>query len=250
MLKQKLSTEPVLILPDLRKALMVQCDACGSSIGAVLMQDGHVVAYESRVLLKSEKSLQIYEKELLAVIHALSTWKHYLLGADFIIQTDHQTLKYFLTQAKLSEKHMRWANFLSMFHFQIVHVDGKKNVVADALSRKPQVSAVSIVFHDELDVMKEQYTQDEEFCIIYDSLTSGERHNHYTLRDEFLLMHGKLCVTKAMRPKVMTESHAPPYAGHRGIDATVKALEAFFYWPTLRRDTYMLLCVIVLFASR
>ena len=70
LLKQKLSTEPVLILP---KAFMVQCDACGSSIGAVLMRDGHVVAYESRVLLKAEKALQIYEKELLAVIHALST---------------------------------------------------------------------------------------------------------------------------------------------------------------------------------
>ena len=113
---------------------------------------------------------------------------------------------------------MRWANFLSMFHFQIVHVDGKKNVVADALSRKPRVSAVSIVFHDELiNVMKEQYTQDEEFCRIYDSLTMGERHNHYSLRDEFLLMHGKLCVTKAMRAKVLTESHAPPYAGHRDM---------------------------------
>ena len=90
-LKQKLSTEPVL------KSFVVQCDACGSSIGAVLMQDGHVVAYESRILLKTEKSLLIYEKELLAVIHALSTWKHYLLGADFVVQIDHQTLRrYFL----------------------------------------------------------------------------------------------------------------------------------------------------------
>ena len=137
-LKEKLTTGPVLILPDLRKSFVVMCDACGNSIGAVLQQDGHVVAYESRVLSDAEKPLQIYEKELLAVIHALSSWKHYLLGADFTVQTDHQTLRYFLTQTKLSEKHMRWANFLSMFHFQIVHVDGKKNVVADALSRKPQ----------------------------------------------------------------------------------------------------------------
>ncbi|RYA57051.1 hypothetical protein DD599_25725 [Enterobacter cloacae complex sp. CH23B] len=61
--------------------------------------------------------MQVYEKELLAVIHALLSWKHYLLGADFVVQTDHQTLQYFLTQTKLSEKHMRWANILSMFHF-------------------------------------------------------------------------------------------------------------------------------------
>ncbi|MCO5588633.1 hypothetical protein L7F22_042590 [Adiantum nelumboides] len=50
------------------------------------------------------------------------------------------------------------------------------------------------------------------------------------------MMHGKLCVTKQLRPKVLIECHAPPYAGHRGIDATVKAVDTFFYWPTLRRD--------------
>ena len=116
-LKEKLTTGPVLILPDLRKPFMVMCDACGNSIGAVLQQEGHVVAYESRVLSDVEKSLQVSEKVLLAVIHALSSWKHYLLGADFTVQTDHQTLRYFLTQTKLSEKHMRWANFFLYVSF-------------------------------------------------------------------------------------------------------------------------------------
>ncbi|MCO5559119.1 hypothetical protein L7F22_012711 [Adiantum nelumboides] len=152
--KEKLTSDPVIILPDLLKPFVVQCDACGNTLGAVLMQDGRVVAYESRVSSDRERTLQIYEKEMLAVMHALYSWKHFLLGADFIVQTDHQTLRYFLTQAKLSEQHMRWANFLSMFHFQIVHVEGKKNVVADALSRKPQVSAVSISYHNELEEMK------------------------------------------------------------------------------------------------
>ncbi|MCO5552774.1 hypothetical protein L7F22_006291 [Adiantum nelumboides] len=73
----------------------VQCHACGSSIGAVLMQDGHVIAYESRVLRGLDKHMQIYEEELLAVIHALKSWKHYLLGADFTVQTDYQSLRYF-----------------------------------------------------------------------------------------------------------------------------------------------------------
>ena len=235
-LKEKLTSDPVLILPDLRKSFVVQCDACGHSLGAVLMQNGHVVAYESRMLLGAERTLQVYEKELLAVIHALSSWKHYLLGADFVVQTDHQTLRYFLTQTKLSEKHMRWANFLSMFHFQIVHVEGKKNVVADALSRKPQISAMSIPYHHELDDMKTQYADNEEFARIYDQLSEGQPHEHYLLRDGFLLMHGRLCVTSQLRNKVLIESHAPPFAGHRGIDATLKAVETFFYWPTLRRD--------------
>lgn len=244
-LKEKMTTDPVLILPDLSKSFVVQCDACGSSIGAVLMQNGRVVAYESRVLSDTEKTYQVYEKELLAVIHALSSWKHYLLGADFVVQTDHQTLRYFLTQAKLSEKHMRYANFLSMFHFQIVHVEGKKNVVADALSRKPQVSAVSISYHNELDDMKEQYAEDEDFAGIFEQLINGQHHDHYVLKNGFIMMHGRLCVTKQLRPKVLFESHAPPYAGHRGIDATVKSIETFFYWPALRSnvDAYVRSCL-------
>lgn len=72
-LNKKLSKDDVLILLDLQKPLIVQYDACGSTIGTILMQDGHVIAYENKLLLKTEKSLQVYEKELLAVIHALST---------------------------------------------------------------------------------------------------------------------------------------------------------------------------------
>ena len=92
---------------------------------------------------------------------------------------------------------MRWANFLSMFHFQIVHVEGKKNVVAHALSRKPHVSTVSIGYHHELDGMKSQYAADEDFARVYEQLCDGVRHEHYLLRDGFLMMHGKLCVTKS-----------------------------------------------------
>ena len=204
----------VIILPDLRKFFVVQCDPCGNSVGAVLTQDGRVVAYESRILQGPERTMQVYEKELLAIIYALSSWKHYLLGADFVVQTDHQTLRYFLTQTKLSEKHMRWANFLSMFHFQIVHVEGKKNVVADALSRKPQISAVSIPYHHELDDMKEQYAHDQDFSRIFDQLMEGQHSEHYLLKDGFMLMHGRLCVSRPLRQKVMTESHSPPYTGH------------------------------------
>ena len=96
-------TGPVLVVPDLYKPFVVECDACGESIGAVLQQDGHVVAYESRRLCDPELHLGVYEKELLVVIHALTNWKHYLLGANFVVKTDHQSLRYFLTQTKLSD---------------------------------------------------------------------------------------------------------------------------------------------------
>ena len=98
MLKEKLSSQPVLILPDLTKPFEVHCDACGSCLRVVLLQEGHAIAYKSRRLHPKEEILGIYEKELLAILHALDSWKHYLLGTPFILKNDHQSLKYFMTR--------------------------------------------------------------------------------------------------------------------------------------------------------
>ncbi|MCO5569587.1 hypothetical protein L7F22_023302 [Adiantum nelumboides] len=80
-LKEKLTSDPVIILPDLLKPFVVQCDACGNSLGAVLMQDGRVVAYESRVFSNRERTLQIYEKEMLAVMQKECGSKRIVLQA-------------------------------------------------------------------------------------------------------------------------------------------------------------------------
>ena len=67
-----MTTESILVVPNLYKSFEVHCDACGDCIRAALHQEGHVVAYESRRLQNAEKQMGIYEKELLAVIHALT----------------------------------------------------------------------------------------------------------------------------------------------------------------------------------
>ena len=77
-------------------------------------------------------------------MHALDKWKHFLLGTPFILLTYHQSIKCFLTQTKLSDKKMRWENFLSQFNFHIAHIASKHNQVANALSRMPKVNAISI----------------------------------------------------------------------------------------------------------
>ena len=114
--------------------------------------------------------LGIYEKELLAVIHSLDAWKHYLLGTPFVIHTDHQNIRYFMTQSKLSQKQMRWANFLLQFHFQFAHILGKQNPVADALSWRQRVIVVSIAFNHDLTDMIEHYGEDENFAPIFNDL--------------------------------------------------------------------------------
>ena len=235
-LKDRISQEPILILPDLNKTFEVYCDASGDCVGEVLNQEGHAVAFESRRLRDVELHASIYEKELLAVVHALSIWKHYLLGADFLIKTDHQSLRYFLTQRKLSEKQMRWANFLSMFHFHFIHTPGKTNQVADALSRRPKLNAVTTIHHEDLSNMPNLYADDEDFKEVWAVLKEGKSAPPFSIKDGFLYHHQAICVVTGLRTKVMSETHAPPYAGHRGIMPTTQALERYFFWPSLRAD--------------
>ena len=228
-LKGKLIFKPVLILSDLVKSFKVQCNVCMHSLGTVLLQEGHAIAYKSRSLNDHEKNLGIYEKELLVILHALDTWKHYLLGTPFILRTDHQSLKYFLTQTKLSDKQMRWANFLSQFHFNIAHIVGKRNQVANALSRRPQVNAVSIATHNDLSSMIDEYATDPHFKDVMSTIALGKKEEPFSVQDGYLLYGNRLCITQALHEKVMFESHAPPYVGHRGIQATLKGIEIYFY---------------------
>ncbi|MCO5549218.1 hypothetical protein L7F22_002684 [Adiantum nelumboides] len=100
---------------------------------------------------------------------------------------NHQSLRYFLSQKQLSEKQMRWANILSQFHFQIVHVQGKKNVVADALSRKPLVQVISATHHSTFEDMVDQYAKDTDFANIFTRIRDGETVAGYSLREGYLM---------------------------------------------------------------
>ena len=179
------------------------------------------------------------------MIHALDTWKHYLLGTPLIIRIDHQSIKYFMTHTKLSNKQMRWANFLSQINFYISRIVGKNNSLADALSRRPLINTITIAHHNDLTAMIGDYINDEDFASIMATISNNLPHEPYSLKDGVLLHGSRLCITKNLRDKVMYESHVPPYAGHRGIQATTQAIETYFYWPNMRKDihTYVDQCM-------
>jgi hypothetical protein len=79
-LKKKLTTTPVLILPDVHKPFSMHCDALYTGLGFVLMQEGRVVAYLFRQLKIHERNYPTHDLELAATVHALKTWRHYLYG--------------------------------------------------------------------------------------------------------------------------------------------------------------------------
>jgi hypothetical protein len=139
-LKEKLTTTHVLVLLDVHKSFSVYCDACYTSLGCVLMQEGRVVSYSSRQLKVHEKNYPIHDLELAVVVHALMTWRHYLYGHKCDVYIDHKSLKYIFTQSELNMRQRRWLELIKDYELEIHYHPGKANMVADALSRKSQVN--------------------------------------------------------------------------------------------------------------
>ena len=135
-LKKQLTTAPVLAQPDITKPFDVYCDASGTGLGCVLMQEGRVIAYASRQLRKHERHYPTHDLELAAVVLALKIWRHYLLGNLVHLYTDHKSLKYIFTQDDLNMRQRRWLELIKDYEIEIHYHPGKANVVADALSRK------------------------------------------------------------------------------------------------------------------
>ena len=72
---------------------------------------------------------------MLAILHALTKFRKYLVGSKFKIKTDHNNLKYFLEQKELNERQQKWVSKVQAYDFEIEYVKGKNNIVVDALSR-------------------------------------------------------------------------------------------------------------------
>jgi len=142
-LQHTLTTSPVLILLDYDKAFMLIMDASDYTTGTILEQEdtlgrSHPVAYYSKSLQPTEQNYKIHNKELLAIIHVLRHFRHYLQGNLHLtkIFSDHTNLCYFTTKQSLTCWQAHWALFLATFDYEIIPKPGKINK-ADALSQQP-----------------------------------------------------------------------------------------------------------------
>ena len=141
-LKNRLTSSPVLRLPDLSQPFTIQTDASKLGTGAVLLQQdaagvSHPCAYLSQALVGAEQNYQVYDLELLAVIRALKVWRPYLVSLvePTVIYTDHQNITYFRQPQDLTVCQMRWHSILQEYPVWFVHITGKKNGAPDLLSR-------------------------------------------------------------------------------------------------------------------
>ena len=135
--KHSLAEAPVLALPDPNLPFELVTDACGTGVGAVLLQDGKPIAFAGRKLNDAETRYSVTDQELLAVIFAVTQWRCYLQGARhaFTLVTDHNPNTYFATQPNLSRRQVRWSDKLQDYDFAWEYRPGKTNV-ADPISRQ------------------------------------------------------------------------------------------------------------------
>jgi hypothetical protein len=118
-LKKRLTMAPVLTMPDMEKPISIYCDASDQGLVCVLMQDGHVVSYASRQLRKHEEKYSTHDLELVAVVHALKIWRHYIIGKGCEVYSDHKSLKYIFTQPDLNLRQQRWLELIKDYDLGI-----------------------------------------------------------------------------------------------------------------------------------
>jgi hypothetical protein len=133
-LKQALTSAPVLALPDFSKRFEIETDACGTGVGAILMQQGHPLAYVSRGLGPQTQGLSTYEKEYMAILLAIKKWCAYLQHAEFTIHTDHCSLSHLEEQCLHTSWQQKVFTKLLGLQFTIKYKKGISNRAADALS--------------------------------------------------------------------------------------------------------------------
>lgn len=255
-LKRVVTTQPVLVLPDITQPFEVQTDASDFALGGVLLQNSHPVAFESRKLNKAERNYSASEKELLAIIHCLRVWRHYLLGSHVTVRTDNTPSSHFLTQKALTPKQARWQEYLGEYNVTLEYNPGTVNNVADALSRKAELAAIQTDHHqstsrinsDFLHKIKAGLQTDPQAAQLYTLAKQGNSRKFCVENDMLYKSGTRLYVpnTDELRRGLIKECHDTLWAGHPGWQRTMALLERGYYWPKMRGDVkdYVRTCLI------
>ena len=245
----------------------VHTDASEFAIGAVLEQEDleekniKPIAYFSMKLHGGQVRYATHIKELYAIVKALENWRQYLDGCQFDVFTDHYSLQYLRTQSQLTKLQARWVEKLADFDFQLYYKPGRTNIVADALSRKPQINYVDISrLPDGVeDRLKLEYLEDYDFKEIYKTLRNEGNGNddvnnkqeklndsilrHYKILNDLLIFtvtdgdEERICLPLGeIRNQVLFDYHDAKVAGHMGFIRTYEVIHRYFYWPRMAKD--------------
>jgi hypothetical protein len=262
-LKKLLTTSPVLAQPDITKSFVVYCNASGTRLGCVHMQDSRVILYSSRQLRYHEEHYPMHDHELATVVLALRTWQHYLLGNVVYIFTVHKSSKYIFTQADMNMHQRRWLELIKDYYLKVHYHHDKTNVVVDALSCKVHYNylpAVSLTGEESITRVPPNMAQynvtptpmlrgeiiaaqrnDQGVAHIKRRLTEGDPKVYcFCVDDEGALwFKDRLVVPKnhELHKKIFDEAHTSKYSILPGSTKMHHDLKEQFWWTRMKHET-------------
>lgn len=243
--KKDLAEAVLLAHPKPNTQLALYVDASDIAVGAVIQQnientEIEPLGFYSKKLTDTQKKYSTYDRELLAIFQAIKHFQYMLEARDFSIFTDHKPLIYMFSKKldKTSPRQTRQIDYIGQFTTKIIHIAGKDNIVADALSRIEEIRNINIDFKE---MAKAQQTDKELETLI----KSGNKSPNIILKsfavpdsDDMLICettHGLIrpFVPKQFRERVLEKLHN---LSHPGLRATNKLLRRKYFWPGMNRD--------------
>jgi len=236
-LKKRLITAPILVMPDYNKQFLIRTDASKDGVGGVLIQKDDLgnekpIHFISRTLKPAENNYGITDLEGTAAAYCVKKFKSYISGSKFetLLYTDHKPLiSLFKNKETVNARQTRWVLLLSMLKVRVIYEPGRKNVVADALSRmktkKEGIVATTIETGRNVGTTLENplITKMKDKFIILDN-------------EEYFVDNGsfrKVIKDEKQKINLILEAHN---VGHEGIFKTYNRLKRDYYWTNMVAD--------------
>ncbi len=242
-LKIAMTTSPVLRMPDFGQPFVLEVDASGDGISAVLSQEGKPIAFLSKAIKGKNFSLSTYEKKFLAILMATQKWRHYLITGCLVIKTDHESLKHLLEQKIITLMQQKGMMKLMGFDYTIVYRKGKDNKTADALSRQDwnhgQTMALTTIAPAWTYELEDSYQGGPYFEAIIEKMKLQSENNEPNTYYQWVLRYkGRVCVGSAgtLRERLITHFHHSVTGGHSGALHTYQRIKGHFFWLGMRKQ--------------